>query len=65
MMIRMTTYIAGTGFMAGPGDVVTIGDDEARRLISKGYATEIAVTKPRENAMKRAPSARRKGNTNG
>ena len=65
MMIRMKTYIAGAGFSAGPGDEVDIDKDEALRMISAGYATEIAVTKPTENAMKRAPQARRKGNKNG
>jgi hypothetical protein len=61
MRILIKTSIAGADWSASPGDVVNLKKEEAQRLIAAGYATEIAVVKPKENAMKRAPQARRKG----
>lgn len=61
MRILIKTSIAGADWSAGPGDEVNLRKDEAQRLISAGYATEVETVAPQENAAKRAPKTRRKG----
>lgn len=63
----MRVSFAGAGFSASPGDVVERPDDEARRLIERGYALPAeSAEAPVERAVPapvavetRAPTRRR------
>ena len=50
MKIKMRVHLAGEGFSASPGDEIERPDDEAIRLIGKGYAVPMA-TKTLEKAI--------------
>lgn len=54
MKIKMRVHFAGAGFSATPGDEIERPDDEAIRLIKKGYAVPLGAM-PVETAVPQAP----------
>ena len=50
MKIKMRVHISGDGFAHAPGDEVDRPDDEAIRLIKKGYAAPLTAV-PMERAV--------------
>lgn len=55
MKIKMRVSFSGAGFAAGPGDEIERPDDEAIRLIKKGYASPMGAMPEVETAV-RAPA---------
>lgn len=60
MKIRMLVSFAGSGFSVAPGDEIERPDDEAIRLVEKGYAVPVSRAriettdqKPRETRSTR------------
>jgi hypothetical protein len=61
MRIKMLTHIAACSWSAIPGQEIELNNEEAKRLIEKGYATEVAIVRPSENAAKNVKSPARAG----
>ncbi len=51
MKIKMRVHFAGAGFSAAPGDEIDRPNDEAIRLINKGYAVPLGAM-PVETAVR-------------
>lgn len=51
MKIKMRVHFAGAGFAAAPGDEIDRPNDEAIRLINKGYAVPLGAM-PVETAVR-------------
>lgn len=58
MRIKLKVHFAGNGFSAAPGDEIERPDDEAIRLIKKGYAVPMGAM-PVETAILPAPEETR------
>jgi hypothetical protein len=52
MKIKMRVSFSGAGFTAGPGDEIERPDDEAIRLIRKGYADPLGPMPEVETAVR-------------
>lgn len=58
MKIKMRVSFSGAGFVAGPGDEIERPDDEAIRLITKGYADPLGPMPPERAVKPPAPETR-------
>lgn len=63
MKIRHITLSAGPGGVFRPGDIRDVSEDEARALITGGYAE--ALEMPEKPAKSAAPKTPRKKKTEG
>lgn len=50
-------YITAKGRLHGPGDVVDLADQEAKRFLASGQAEQVAAPKPAATAKKKAQEA--------
>jgi hypothetical protein len=51
MKIKMRVHFAGPSFSASPGDEIERPDDEAMRLVQKGYAVALTAMPEVETAV--------------
>lgn len=51
MKIKMRVHFAGPNLTAAPGDEIDRPDDEAMRMIQKGYASPLSPLPERETAV--------------
>ena len=58
MKIKMRVSFSGAGFTAGPGDEIDRPNDEAIRLITKGYADPLGPMAPERAVKPAAPETR-------